>query len=79
MGERAMKPANHPPADQLRAYSLGTLGDGESRLIERHLMGCSECKEQLFEIPASDDFVDWLQKVHRERHAHDNADAKPEP
>jgi anti-sigma factor RsiW len=61
------KPASHPPAAQLRAYSLGQLGDGESRLIERHLMSCTECKQHLFEIPATDNFVDWLQKVHRER------------
>jgi len=57
----------HPTAEQLREYSLGRLADSESRLIERHLMGCSDCKEQLFEIPAGDAFVDWLQKVHRER------------
>ena len=63
-----MKPVSHPQAEQLRAYSLGRLDDNASRLIERHLMSCTECKEQLFEIPASDDFVDWLQKVHRERH-----------
>lgn len=62
-----MKPATHPPAEQLRAYSLGRLTDGESRAIERHLMTCAECKEQLFEVPATDDFVNWLQKVHSER------------
>lgn len=63
--------APHPPAEQLRAYSLGRLNDGESRLIERHLMSCGECKEHLFEVPASDEFIDWLQKVHRERPASD--------
>lgn len=62
-----MKPAVHPTAEELRSYSLGRLSDGESRLIERHLMSCPECKDSLFEIPANDDFVDWLQKVHRER------------
>lgn len=67
-----MKPVSHPQAEQLRAYSLGRLDDNASRLIERHLMSCVECKEQLFEVPASDDFVDWLQKVHRERHAKPN-------
>lgn len=62
-----MKPTLHPDADQLRAYSLGQLGDGESRHIERHLMSCAECKDQLFEVPATDDFVEWLQRVHRDR------------
>ena len=70
------KPAIHPPAEQLRDYSLGRLGDSDSRHIERHLMGCLECKEQLFEVPASDDFIDWLQKVHRERHT---TDGMPSP
>jgi len=65
--------APHPPADQLRAYSLGRLSDGESRLIERHLMNCAGCKEHLFEVPATDDFIDWLRKVHAERPVSDPA------
>lgn len=68
-----MKPAEHPTSEQLRDYSLGRLTDGESRLIERHLMACPECKDQLFEVPATDDFLDWLQKVHRERLPPDEA------
>ncbi len=61
------KPASHPAVEMLRDYSLGRLSDGESRLIERHVMSCPDCKEQLFELPATDDFINWLQKVHRER------------
>lgn len=68
------KPASHPAAEQLRAYSLGRLSDHESRHIERHVMSCASCKEQLFEVPASDDFIDWLQKVHRERRESSNDD-----
>jgi hypothetical protein len=67
------KPASHPPAEILRAYSLGRLSDGESRLIERHLMNCADCKEHLFEVPATDEFVDWLRKVHTERPVSDPA------
>ena len=67
------KPAAHPTVETLRAYSLGRLSDGESRLIERHLMTCADCKEHLFEVPASDDFVDWLRKVHSERPSSDPA------
>lgn len=65
--------SSHPPAEQLRAYSLGRLSDGESRLIERHLMSCAECKEHLFEVPATDEFIDWLRKVHSERPASDSS------
>ena len=61
------KPVTHPGLEELRAYSLGRLGDSESRHIERHVMSCSVCKEHLFELPATDNFIEWLQKVHRER------------
>ena len=51
----------HPPAQRLKEFGLGRLGDTESSEIEAHLSTCSECQQIVAEAPA-DSLVALLQE-----------------
>lgn len=39
--------SRHVEDRDLRAYVVGNLGPAEAESLERHMLGCSECKERL--------------------------------
>jgi tetratricopeptide (TPR) repeat protein len=44
--------ASHPPPEQLAAYADHTLSTADRDALERHLAGCAECRDVIFETIA---------------------------
>jgi serine/threonine protein kinase len=57
---------NHPSRDRLRAFDQGRLGPGEWTAVERHLLNCAACSDQLQDLP-DQRLVDLLDEYDPER------------
>jgi WD40 repeat protein len=53
----------HPSAEELAAFTLGTLGDETQASIEAHVADCTSCQERAAVAP-SDTLVELLRRVH---------------
>src|SRR3954467_9539001 len=53
----------HPSAQELAAFTLGTLGDGAHASIEAHLAACTSCQERAAVAPG-DSLIDLLRCAH---------------
>ena len=55
-------PLNHPTAEELRALSLGRLGEAELARIAAHLGACPECCRRIDQLAAADPLLARLQQ-----------------
>jgi WD40 repeat protein/tRNA A-37 threonylcarbamoyl transferase component Bud32 len=55
-------PLTHPTADELRALSLGQLGEAELARVSAHLGDCPECCRRIDELAAADLLLARLQQ-----------------
>lgn len=55
-----------PPADRLRSYERGRLGDEAAGLIESHLADCQRCRAVMDRLRATDPDVQLLRRAWRE-------------
>src|SRR6516225_8497309 len=53
----------HPSAEELTAFTLGTLDDETQAYIEDHVATCTSCQERAATAPA-DSFVELVRSVH---------------
>src|SRR5262249_36544999 len=53
----------HPPAERLRAFSRGQVGDFELGEIAGHLDACPACRARLEGLAAGDGFLSRLQEA----------------
>src|SRR6516162_5648061 len=53
----------HPSAEELAAFTLGTLGEETHASIEAHVAACASCQERAAVAPG-DTFVEPLRRVH---------------
>ena len=56
-------PSTHPTADELRALSLGRLGEAELARVSAHLGDCPECCRRIDELAAADPLLARLQQT----------------
>ena len=55
-------PLNHPTDEELRALSLGRLGEAELARVSAHLGGCPECCRRIDQLAVADPLLSRLQK-----------------
>src|SRR5262249_12813275 len=55
--------ANHPAAEQLRAFSLGQVSDAELACVYAHLAACRTCCAVLDQLAAQDHLLSRLQEA----------------
>jgi len=55
-------PLNHPTAEELRALSLGRLGEAELARVSAHLGACPECCRRIDQLAAADPLLARLQQ-----------------
>src|SRR5262249_57215031 len=53
----------HPSADELAAFTLGTLGDEAQASVEAHVAACTSCQQSAAVAPG-DALVELLRSVH---------------
>src|SRR6516162_6135723 len=53
----------HPSAEELTAFTLGTLDDETQAFIEDHVATCTSCQERAATAPG-DSFVELVRSVH---------------
>ena len=56
-------PLTHPTAEELRALSLGRLGEAELARVSAHLGDCPECCRRIDELAAADPLLARLQQT----------------
>jgi serine/threonine protein kinase len=56
-------PSSHPSADELRALSLGRLGDVDLACVSAHLVDCPECCRRIDELAAADPLLERLRQI----------------
>lgn len=68
-----MSGESHIPREDLAAYTLGVLPDGESASVESHLQGCKHCQDEVrWLLPAVEILPEMVEQITPPAHLREN-------